>query len=101
MNDSRIRGVPEPAARELAVKHQFRTLEEGSGGDDKAFFDARISGSMISGTLGHRGIVLADDVARARDFYQRAFGWKISDPWKMNYFWLRRGKRVMRVLTED
>ena len=28
----------------------------------------------------------ADDVARARKFYQKLFGWKISDPWKMNYF---------------
>jgi predicted enzyme related to lactoylglutathione lyase len=28
----------------------------------------------------------ADDVRRAKKFYERAFGWKISDPWKMNYF---------------
>jgi len=28
----------------------------------------------------------ADDIARARKFYQKLFGWKISDPWKMNYF---------------
>jgi hypothetical protein len=28
----------------------------------------------------------ADDLKRAKKFYQRAFGWKISDPWKMNYF---------------
>ena len=28
----------------------------------------------------------ADDVARAQKFYKQAFGWKISDPWKMNYF---------------
>ena len=28
----------------------------------------------------------ADDVQRAQKFYKQAFGWKISDPWKMNYF---------------
>ena len=28
----------------------------------------------------------ADDVKRAKKFYERAFGWKISDPLKMNYF---------------
>ncbi len=28
----------------------------------------------------------ADDLARALKFYKQAFGWKISDPWKMNYF---------------
>jgi len=28
----------------------------------------------------------ADDVQRAKKFYERALGWKISDPWKMNYF---------------
>ncbi len=28
----------------------------------------------------------ADDVERARKFYEQAFGWKISDPWKMSYF---------------
>ncbi len=28
----------------------------------------------------------ADDVPRAKKFYQKALGWKISDPWKMNYF---------------
>jgi uncharacterized protein len=28
----------------------------------------------------------ADDVARAKKFYEKAFGWKISDPWKINYF---------------
>lgn len=28
----------------------------------------------------------ADDVARARNFYQRAFGWKIRDPRKTDYF---------------
>ena len=28
----------------------------------------------------------ADDVKRAQKFYRAAFGWKISDPWKMNYF---------------
>ena len=28
----------------------------------------------------------ADDLKRAKKFYEKAFGWKISDPWKMNYF---------------
>jgi predicted enzyme related to lactoylglutathione lyase len=28
----------------------------------------------------------ADDVERAQRFYRKAFGWKISDPWKMSYF---------------
>ena len=28
----------------------------------------------------------ADDVRRAKKFYEDAFGWKISDPWNMNYF---------------
>jgi hypothetical protein len=28
----------------------------------------------------------ADDVKRAKKFYQKAFGWTITDPWKMNYF---------------
>jgi predicted enzyme related to lactoylglutathione lyase len=28
----------------------------------------------------------ADDVERARRFYEEAFGWKISDPWNMDYF---------------
>jgi predicted enzyme related to lactoylglutathione lyase len=28
----------------------------------------------------------ADDVERAKKFYGKVFGWKISDPWKMNYF---------------
>jgi len=28
----------------------------------------------------------ADDVQRAQKFYKAAFGWKISDPWKMDYF---------------
>jgi len=28
----------------------------------------------------------ADDLQRAKKFYEQAFGWKISDPWKMNYF---------------
>ena len=28
----------------------------------------------------------ADDLERARRFYEQAFGWKISDPWKMSYF---------------
>jgi len=28
----------------------------------------------------------ADDVKRAKKFYQKALGWKFSDPWKMDYF---------------
>jgi hypothetical protein len=28
----------------------------------------------------------ADDVQRAKKFYEDALGWKISDPWNMNYF---------------
>jgi len=28
----------------------------------------------------------ADDTARACDFYRKLFGWKISDPFKMDYF---------------
>ena len=28
----------------------------------------------------------ADDLERAKKFYQKAFGWKISDPWKMQYY---------------
>ena len=28
----------------------------------------------------------ADDVKRAKKFYEKAFGWKITDPWKMQYF---------------
>jgi predicted enzyme related to lactoylglutathione lyase len=28
----------------------------------------------------------ADDVQRAKRFYEQAFGWKISDPWNMDYF---------------
>src|SRR6202007_3418151 len=28
----------------------------------------------------------ADDVQRAKKFYEEAFCWKISDPWNMNYF---------------
>jgi hypothetical protein len=27
----------------------------------------------------------ADDVRRAKKFYEKALGWKISDPWKMDY----------------
>ena len=30
----------------------------------------------------------ADDVKRAKKFYEKALGWKISDPWKMNYFFV-------------
>ena len=28
----------------------------------------------------------ADDVKRAKKFYEKALGWKIGDPWKMDYF---------------
>lgn len=28
----------------------------------------------------------ADDVQRAKAFYEKVLGWKISDPWNMNYF---------------
>src|SRR5260370_11963319 len=28
----------------------------------------------------------ADDVKRAKKFYEKAFGWKITDQWKMQYF---------------
>lgn len=34
----------------------------------------------------------ADDVARAQKFYKKAFGWKISDPMKMNYFFVETRK---------
>lgn len=34
----------------------------------------------------------ADDVQRARKFYKQAFGWKITDPWKMNYFLIEARK---------
>lgn len=30
----------------------------------------------------------ADDVSRAKKFYEDVFGWKISDPWKMDYFFV-------------
>jgi predicted enzyme related to lactoylglutathione lyase len=30
--------------------------------------------------------IQADDVERAQKFFKRAFGRRISDPWKMNYF---------------
>ena len=35
----------------------------------------------------------ADDVARAQKFYKQAFGWKISDPMKMNYFFVETRKK--------
>ena len=35
----------------------------------------------------------ADDVGRAQNFYKRALGWKISDPWKMNYFFVETRKK--------
>jgi uncharacterized protein len=28
----------------------------------------------------------ADDLKRAKKFYEKALGWKISDPWKMDYY---------------
>ena len=30
----------------------------------------------------------AEDVQRAKKFYETAFGWKISDPWNMDYFFV-------------
>ena len=30
----------------------------------------------------------ADDVKRAKKFYEKALGWKIADPFKMNYFFV-------------
>ena len=35
----------------------------------------------------------ADDVERAQKFYKEALGWKISDPWKMNYFLVETKKK--------
>lgn len=35
----------------------------------------------------------ADDVARAQKFYKQAFGWKISDPFKMDYFFIETRKQ--------
>src|SRR5471030_1673447 len=35
----------------------------------------------------------ADNVARAKKFYEKAFGWKISDPLKMNYFFVETRKK--------
>jgi predicted enzyme related to lactoylglutathione lyase len=35
----------------------------------------------------------ADDVQRAKRFYQKAFGWKISDPWKMGYYFVETKKK--------
>jgi hypothetical protein len=35
----------------------------------------------------------ADDVVRAKKFYEKTFGWKISDPWKMGYFFVETKKK--------
>jgi uncharacterized protein len=35
----------------------------------------------------------ADDVDRAQKFYKQALGWKISDPWKMDYFLVETKKK--------
>ena len=35
----------------------------------------------------------ADDIQRAQRFYRQAFGWKISDPWKMGYFLVETRKK--------
>ena len=35
----------------------------------------------------------ADNVKRAKKFYEKAFGWKISDPWNMNYFFVETKKK--------
>jgi predicted enzyme related to lactoylglutathione lyase len=34
-----------------------------------------------------------DDVARAQKFYKQVFGWKISDPFKMDYFIVETRKK--------
>jgi membrane protein DedA with SNARE-associated domain len=39
----------------------------------------------------------ADDVARAQKFYKQAFGWKISDPWKMTGLFERWGAPSLPV----
>ena len=35
----------------------------------------------------------ADDVVRAQQVYKKAFGWKISDPHKMDYFFVETRKQ--------
>ncbi len=35
----------------------------------------------------------ADDVKRAKKFYETALGWKITDPWKMDYFLVETKKK--------
>jgi predicted enzyme related to lactoylglutathione lyase len=35
----------------------------------------------------------ADDVARAQQFYKQAFGWKISDPHNMGYWFVETRKQ--------
>ena len=35
----------------------------------------------------------ADDVRRAKKFYEGVLGWKISDPWKMDYFLVETKKK--------
>jgi uncharacterized protein len=35
----------------------------------------------------------ADDVKRAKKFYEKLFGWKISDPWKIDYFLVETKKK--------
>jgi len=35
----------------------------------------------------------ADDVSRAKKFYEKAFGWKISDPHKMGYYFVETKKK--------
>jgi len=34
-----------------------------------------------------------DDVKRAKKFYEKALGWKITDPWKMEYFMVETKKK--------
>ena len=43
----------------------------------------------------------ADDVKRAKKFYEKAFGWKISDPWKMNYFFVETKQKAKRAHIVD
>jgi predicted enzyme related to lactoylglutathione lyase len=43
----------------------------------------------------------ADDVQRAKRFYQKAFGWKISDPWKMDYYFVETKKKGEEGINGD
>ena len=41
--------------------------------------------ALVPNTIVHFEIP-ADDVKRAKKFYEKALGWKITDPWKMDYW---------------